>query len=91
MDGCDFYDYFVRPLQEMPGIDTGKLADNTLPDAWWVTNGGRAETIKRVAQAIHDEYFNTGAADHWGPAKFFAWYVDNVLNLAKIPNMDVVH
>jgi len=91
MDGNDFFDYFVQPLLDMPKLDLGALADHALPDGWYLTQDGPDDVADKVALAIHDAYFDTGAADTWGPATFFDWYVDNVLKLAKVPNMDVVH
>ena len=86
MDGNDFYDWFVAPLEEMHNLDIGTLADHVLPPEWYLANGGRDETIERVAEAIHDEYFNTGAADEWGPATFLTWFVEGVLNRPKRPH-----
>ena len=91
MDGNDFFDYFVQPLLDMNNLDLGALADHTLPDGWYLTQDGRDDVADKVGLAIHDAYFDTGAADAWGPATFFDWYVDGVLSKAKVPNMDVVH
>lgn len=91
MDGCDFYDYFVQPVENLRDIELGKLADHALPKGWHLTQGGRTQTALDVAEAIHNEYFNTGACEAWGPTTFTAWYIDGVLNKPKVPNMDVVH
>lgn len=91
MDGCDFYDYFVGPLQAMNNLDLGALADHALADGWYLTQNGRGDVVDKIADAIYAQYVDTGACDTWGPATFFDWYVDGVLNKPKVPNMDVVH
>jgi len=88
MDGNDFYDYFVQPLLDLDVSDLAKVADYALPKDWFLTQSGPDDTADKIADVIHTQYFDTGAADDWGPAKFAAWYIDNVLDLAKIP---VVH
>jgi len=84
MDGNDFYDYFIAPLDALTDRDLAKVADLALPKNWFLTGGGRTQTTLDVADAIYNAYFDTGAADAWGPTTFFAWYVDGALNKAKV-------
>lgn len=79
MDGNDFYDYFIAPLDAMSDSDLAKLADYALPKDWYLTQGGRTQTALDVADAIYNAYFDTGAADDWGPATFTAWYIDGAI------------
>lgn len=78
MDGNDFYDYFVHPLLQLNNTKLAKLADKTLPADWFMTQKGRDDTADRIALVIHDDYFNTGAADHWGPRTFFDYWMDTI-------------
>lgn len=78
MDGNDFYDYFVHPLLQLGDTKLAKLADKTLPANWFMTQNGRDDTADKIALVIHDDYFNTGAADHWGPRTFFDYWMDTI-------------
>lgn len=91
MDGNDFYDYFVVAVYQLGYSDLAKLADFALPENWMWTQKGPDDVAEKIAVVIHDEYFNTGAADTWGPRTFADWYIDNALKLAEIPVQDVVH
>ncbi|MGA0351995.1 MAG: hypothetical protein ACO3MF_04555 [Acholeplasmataceae bacterium] len=79
MDGCNFYDYFVKPLHDLSNHDLSKLADFSLKDGWYITQSGRDDVIDKVANAIHEQYVDTGACDIWGPTMFVNHYLCGVL------------
>jgi len=79
MDGCDFYDYFVGPLQALAPTDLAKVADVALADNWFMTQQGPDHVADLVADAIYTQYVDTGAADDVGPGTFFNAYVNGIL------------
>lgn len=75
MDGCDFYDYFVKPLTDLDNTVLANLADNVLGKDWFLTQKGRDDVADKIANASYDDYVNTGACDHWGPAAWMNYYL----------------
>lgn len=83
-DADDFYDYFVKPLLDMSHSDLAKVADKAFGNPNWIyTQNGPADTVDKVAMIIHDDYFDTGASDSWGPATFTNWYINAALYAVK--------
>jgi len=80
MDGNDFFDYFVQPLLDLDLSDLAKVADYALPKDWFLTQSGPDDTADLIADVIYAQYFDTGAADDWGPTTFFNWYVDGAIS-----------
>jgi hypothetical protein len=77
-DGDDFYDYFVLPLLDLDHSVLAKVADKAFgnPD-WALFQNGPNDVADKVAQIIHDDYFDTGASDSWGPATYVNWYINS--------------
>ncbi len=93
MDGNDFFDYFVQPLLDLDLSDLAKVADYALPKDWVLTQNGPDDTADKIADVIYTQYFDTGAADDWGPRTFFNWYVDGAIAAAHgrfVAGSDVV-
>jgi hypothetical protein len=80
MDGCDFYDVFVGPLQELDLSDLAKLADFSLSKNWFMIQEGPEHTVDMIADVIYDSYMNSGACETWGPSQYFQWYLDGVIS-----------
>jgi len=79
-DGDDFYDYFIKPLSDLSHNDLATVADKAFANPDWIfIQNGPADTIDKVATIIHDDYFDTGACDSWGPATFVNWYINSAL------------
>ena len=77
MDGCDFYDTYVGPLNELELNQLAKLADYALPSNWMMIQEGPEHTADLIADKIYENYMS-GACDVWGPTAHFEWFLHNV-------------
>lgn len=85
MDQSDIFDYFVdavTALTDQPGglSALAKLADYSLDPDWFMAGPSQDDVIDRVALVIYSKYFDSGAADDWGPNTYAQWYVKGALD-----------
>ena len=76
MDGCDFYDYFVQPLEALDASVLMKVADVALDEDWIFTQQGQQDVIDKCADEIYTQYMDTGACESMGPATFVNHYLN---------------
>lgn len=96
MDQTDIFDYIVDKVDALSDYDLGALADYSLPTDWFYKPSGqsRDSVVDQVSIVIYSKYFDSGAADDWGPNTYADWYIGGVLSRPKVPNQDldtVVH
>lgn len=80
MDEYDIFEIFTDELSELSNRDLGTIADYALKDDWFMGGPSRDAVIDRIATVIYSEYFDSGAADDWGPSKFYAWYSNGAID-----------
>ena len=84
MDQCDIFDFIVEKIDELPTPALIRLADYCLGEWWFAPKGQDRESIvDKITTKICDEYFDSGAADEWGPNTYADWYIDGGLNAQK--------
>lgn len=81
MDDCDTFDYVLDAVNTLDVYDVATLADYALNDDWYLSNGGVADVVDSIANVIFDKYFDSGAADDWGPSTYAHWYISRALNV----------
>ena len=98
MDQSDIFDYFVDAVTALTDQVGGqsalaKLADYSLDRDWFMGGPSQDDVIDRVAMVMYSQYFDTGAADDWGPNTFAQWYVKGALDAidARHRSDSIVH
>lgn len=94
MDQSDIFDYIIDVVDALDNSDLAKLADYSLPKDWFMTQDGRDDTVDRVAMIIYSKYFDSGAADDWGPNTYAHWFIGGALDAAnsrQTPINAIVH
>lgn len=74
----DDYDVFESIRDEVESIGErtlGALADIVLGANWIFANNGIEDTIEQVTKKLYSSYFDSGAADEWGPSKYALWFI----------------
>lgn len=82
MDQSDIFDYIIDVVAALDNSDLAKIADYSLPKNWFLTQGGRDSVVDQLATIIYSKYFDSGAADDWGPNTYTNWYIDGALKSA---------
>lgn len=81
MDYADIFDYVLDAVADLDNYDIGNVADYALGDDWFLVNTGRDDVIDSIANVIFDKYFDSGAADDWGPSAYTHWFINRALSV----------
>lgn len=81
MDDSDIFDYVLDAVAALDNYDIGNLADYALGDDWFIVNTGRDGVIDAIADVIFNKYFDSGAADDWGPSTYAHWFINRALSV----------
>lgn len=92
MDESDIFDYIVEIVDELDNSDLAKLADYSLPTDWFTMPRGqtRDSVVDQITTVIYSKYFDSGAADDWGPNTYANWYIGGALDAQQTRSVDFV-
>lgn len=92
MDQSDIFDYFVDKVDNLDNSDLAKLADYALQTDWFINPRGqsRDSVVDQISTVIYSNYFDSGAADDWGPNTYANWYIDGGLAHQRTRSVDFV-
>jgi hypothetical protein len=81
MDGCDFYDIYVGPLNELELDQLAKLADYTLPSNWFMTQEGPEHTADLIADMYGVQLLISIGSFTMCSPDVLTWFLDRTMCL----------